>query len=255
MTNREMMEIAMGQSAEDMGCRREDFQSDKNVILPFKLGKNARIYLREPITCNFVSYGNNIVAASVNETLDVVSEYVGKFEFYHCFETPNMHWLNERLIEKGHKICFMAEYYLPDINRIPALSCAYQTRILKQEDFEEYYLPEWGNALCKDRKYLDVLGVGAYDGNALVGLAACSADCTDMWQIGVDVLPEYRRKGIASALTSALAKEIISRNKVPFYCTAWSNIRSAGNAIKSGFIPAWAEMTVKPTAIVDKLNL
>ena len=75
-----------------------------------------------------------------------------------------------------------------------------------------------------------------------------------MWQIGVDVLPEYRRQGIASALTSALAKEIISRNKVPFYCTAWSNVRSVRNAIKSGFVPAWVEMTAKPVTIVDEMN-
>ena len=137
MTNREMMEIAMRQSAEDMGCCENDFKVNKNVIVTLKLGKNARKYLKEPITCNLVSYGNNIMVASINETLDIVSEYVEKFEFYHCFETPNMHWLNERLIERGHKICFMAEYYLPDINRIPILSCAYKTRILKQEDFGE----------------------------------------------------------------------------------------------------------------------
>lgn len=254
MTNREMMEIAMRQSAEDMGCCENDFKVNKNVIVTLKLGKNARKYLKEPITCNLVSYGNNIMVASINETLDIVSEYVEKFEFYHCFETPNMHWLNERLIERGHKICFMAEYYLPDINRIPILSCAYKTRILKQEDFGELYRPEWSNALCEDRKQLDILGIGAYDGNTLVGLAACSADCKDMWQIGVDVLSEYRRQGIASALTSALAKEIINRNKVPFYCTAWSNVRSVRNAIKSGFVPAWVEMTAKPVTIVDEMN-
>lgn len=255
MTNHEMMEIAMRQSAEDIGCRKEDFQTDKNVVSHFELGKHARKYLKEPITCNLVSYGNNIVAASINETIDEVSEYVGKFDFYHCFETPNIHWLNERLIRKGHKICFMSEYYLPDINRIPVLSCGYETRILKQEDFGELYLPEWNNALCKERRDLDILGVGAYDGNTLVGLAACSADCEAMWQIGVDVLPEYRRQGIASALTSALAKEIINRDKVPFYCTAWSNIRSVRNAVKTGFVPAWVEMSAKPAAIVDKMNL
>lgn len=255
MTNHEMLEVAMQQSAEDIGCCKKDFMSNKNVVLPLKLGKNARKYLEEPITCTFVSYGNNIVAASINETLDIVSEYIGKFEFYHCFETPNIHWLNEWLMEKGYKICFMAEYYLPDISRIPNLSCAYQTRILKQGDFKELYMPEWSNALCKKRRHLDVLGVGAYDGNTLVGLAACSADCEDMWQIGVDVLPKYRRQGIASALTSTLAKEILNRNKVPFYCTAWSNIRSVRNAVKSGFIPAWVEMTTKPAAIVDEMNL
>ena len=42
MTNREMMEIAMRQSAEDMGCRVEDFKADKNVVVPIKLGKKAR---------------------------------------------------------------------------------------------------------------------------------------------------------------------------------------------------------------------
>ena len=74
MTNREMWEIAMRQSAEDMGCCAEDFKKNRNVVSLLKLGKGARKYLKEPITCNFVSYGNNIVAASINETLDLVSE-------------------------------------------------------------------------------------------------------------------------------------------------------------------------------------
>ena len=95
---------------------------------------------------------------------------------------------------------------------------------------------------------------GAYEHGNLIGLAACSADCDSMWQIGIDVLPEYRRKGIASSLTSKLAIEIIKREKVPFYCCAWCNIKSARNAVKSGFRPAWAEMTVKPKEEVDKMN-
>ena len=74
-----------------------------------------------------------------------------------------------------------------------------------------------------------------------------------MWQIGVDVLPEYRRQGIACALTSRLAVEILERGKVPFYCAAWSNIRSVRNAVKSGFRPAWAELTAKSVEFVDQL--
>jgi predicted GNAT family acetyltransferase len=99
-----------------------------------------------------------------------------------------------------------------------------------------------------------VLAVGAYDGGKLIGLAGCSADADEMWQIGVDVLTEYRRKGIASALTSRLAAEIIARGKVPFYCCAWSNLRSVRNAVKSGLYPAWTEMTVKPVSVVDEMN-
>jgi len=98
------------------------------------------------------------------------------------------------------------------------------------------------------------LGVGAYDNGRLVGLAGCSADCADMYQIGVDVIPEYRRQGIAAAMTSRLALEILKIDKVPFYCTAWCNLKSARNAIKCGFRPAWVELTARDTEFVDNFN-
>ena len=140
------------------------------------------------------------------------------------------------------------------MRKIKRLSCAYEIKILEQKDFADLYLPEWGNALCRDRKELDVLGVGAYENDRLIGLAGCSADCDRMWQIGIDVLPEYRRKGIAAALTSNLAVTALERDIVPFYCCAWSNIRSARNAVTSGFAPAWAEMTLKPIEVVEEMN-
>ena len=165
-----------------------------------------------------------------------------------------MHWLDERMGRMGQRVCFMAEYFLPDMGRLTRLPCVYELKVLEQKDFSELYLPEWSNALCEARRELDVLGVGAYENGRLIGLAACSADCDSMWQIGVDVLPEFRRKGIASSLTSNLAVEILEKGRVPFYCCAWSNIGSARNAVKSGFLPAWAEMTVKPAEIVNKMN-
>ena len=75
-----------------------------------------------------------------------------------------------------------------------------------------------------------------------------------MYQIGVDVLPEYRKKGIASALTSRLAIETFKLGKVPFYCAAWSNIPSVRNAIRCGFRPAWVELTARSSAFVDGMN-
>ena len=254
MTNRDILRLAMEQSAKDIGCDAEDFLSDGNIVVPFRLGPAAKKYYRLPIGCSFVSYGNNVVAAAEDGLFDIVKEYVERFDFFHCFETPNMYWLNKRLEPLGQTVCFMAEYFLPDIGRLKALPCKYKLRLLEKGAFEELYLPEWSNALCRDRKQLDVLCVGAYDGGKLIGLAGCSADAEAMRQIGVDVLPEYRRMGVASAVTSALALEILSRGKVPFYCAAWSNIRSVRNALRSGFLPAWAEMTVKPTAAADEMN-
>ena len=254
MTNQQIMSIAMRQSAIDLNADISDFTKEENVFVKSGLGALARKYYSEPIACNLVSYGSNIVASVKDEYKEMVKEYLGKFEFYHCFETPNMHWLDERMKEKGYRVCFMAEYFLPDINVLKRRECNYQLKVLEQKDFANLYLPTWSNALCEGRKQLDILGVGAYDNGKLIGLAACSADCDDMWQIGVDVLPEYRRQGIASSLTSNLAIEIMNRDKVPFYCCAWSNLKSVKNALRSGFVPGWVEMTVKAASFVEKMN-
>lgn len=254
MTNKEILDIAMQQSAYDLNAKASDFLMDTNVFVKFDLGPLAKKYYKEPIACNLVSYGNNIVASVKDEFKEIVEAYLSKFEFYHCFETPNLHWLDERMKEKGFRVCFMAEYFLPDVNVLKRRECKYQLKVLEQKDFADLYIPDWSNALCEDRKQRDILGVGAYDNGKLIGLAACSADCDDMWQIGVDVLPEYRRQGIASSLTSNLAMEIIARGKVPFYCCAWSNLKSLKNALRSGFVPAWVEMTVKASSAVEDMN-
>ena len=67
-----------------------------------------------------------------------------------------------------------------------------------------------------------------------------------MWQIGIDVLPQYRGRGVAAALVSRLAQETFARGKVPFYCAAWSNIPSKRTALRCGFFPAWVQLTAKP---------
>lgn len=254
MTNQDILKTAMEQSAIDLNCSAEDFMSAENKIVISKAHKDARRYLTLPFTCNLVSYGNNIVASVSEDLRGIVEQYIGKYPVEHCFETPNMQVLNSALMKKGLQVCFMAEYFLPNLDALERIPCDYETRILGSRDFEQLYVPEWSNALCEKRKQLDVLGVGAYDGGRLIALAACSADCDTMWQIGIDVLPQYRMRGIAAALTGSLALEILARGKTPFYCAAWSNIKSVRNAVKSGFRPAWVEMTAREIAFVEEMN-
>lgn len=255
ITNKEILQIAMKQSAMDANCNAADFCTEENVVVESVMNENARKYLKLPLACNLISYGNNIVASIQEEYRDIVTSYINKYPVEHCFETPNMYVLNNELQRYGVRICFMAEYFLPDVNCLKELKCDYELKILHKKEFADLYKPEWENALCEKRKELDVLGAAAYDGGKMIGLAACSADCDAMWQIGVDVLPEYRRKGIASALTSKLALEILNAGKIPFYCAAWSNVKSVRNAIKSGFKLAWIEMTAKEVSEVEKMNM
>lgn len=253
-TQERIIRIAMEQSAIDLCCQPEDFLKEENVIVISRAAKECRKYLKLPFFCNLVSYGNNLVASLDPKAMQIVRDYMERYGKVHAFETPNMHVLDDAFRPYGYQTCFMAEYFLPELSELKPLMCDYELRILHSEDFEDLYVEQWSNALCKDRKELDVLGVGAYDGGKLIGLAGCSADGKEMWQIGIDVRKEYRRQGLAASLTSHLALEILKRDKVPFYCAAWSNIPSVRNAVKAGFRPAWVEMTAKEEAYVNEMN-
>ena len=254
MTQEDILRIALEQSAVDYGCAPEDFRKGEGTITISGANPGARAYLPLPFELDMTSYGSCIVA-QCSERLKAVAEwYIRSYDVAHAFETPHLQALDDKLALYGLKTCFMAEYFLPQLDQLRELPCGYELRLLGPEDFKELYRPEWSNALCEQRRHLDVLGVGAYDGDTLVGLAACSADCEQMWQIGVDVRPEYRRRGIAGALTSRLAIEILNRGKVPFYCAAWCNLISVRNAIRCGFRPAWVTITARDKAFVDKMN-
>ena len=254
MNNQQILNIAMQQSACDSNCDADDFLRMENKVVLSAPNPLARSYLELPFLCDFTSYGNNIVASVSEKLAAVVTAYINRYRVEYCFETPNLHVLMASLRPFSCNVCLMAEYFLPDVDRIVPLKCGYETRLLLPEDFRELYLPEWSNALCRKRRQNDRLAVGAYDRGRLIGLAGCSADCAAMWQIGVDVLPEYRRQGIAAALTSQLAVECLEREIVPFYSSAWSNLKSVRNALRSGFQPGWIQLTVKSNDSISAMN-
>ena len=250
MTNQDILRIAMRQSALEQNCAASDFLASENKVVRSRANSSARVYLTLPHSVNLVSYGNNIVATTRHDLMDTVKEYINRYDVHACFETPQLLVFNEALRPYGLCACFMAEYFLPDLELLHALPCPFEVRRLGPEDFSGLYKPEWGNALCAKRRQYDRLCLGAYRDDELVGLAGASADCENMWQIGIDVLPAFRCQGIASALVSQLALALLDEGKVPFYCAAWSNIRSVRTAIKCGFRPAWVELTAKTQEFV-----
>ena len=246
MTRREILEIALRQSAVDCGCAPEDFLSSENAVFQSQKQPGARKYLALPHLLDFVSYGHGIVASGREELLPLARRHLEAFPGHAAFEAAGIVSLARALAPLNLSPVYDGEYYLPDPDQLRAHACPFPLRVLEWNALNDLYRPEWSNALCESRRELDVLAVGAYDGERLVGLAGCSADCEAMWQIGVDVLPEYRARGIAKALTSRLAFETLRRERVPFYCCGWANVASARNAIACGFRPAWAQLTVKP---------
>ena len=83
MTNKEILDIAMQQSAYDINAKASDFLMDTNVFVKLEIGPLARKYYEEPIACNLVSYGSNIVASvkdeyrKINKMLLQAAKFVG----------------------------------------------------------------------------------------------------------------------------------------------------------------------------------
>ena len=237
---------ALEQSALDCACAPSDFAKGEHVVTVSRLQAGARRDLSLPHAFDMVSYGSNVVASVREELVPAAERYLAGRSAQECFAPPVLHELGALLAPFGLRIGCQSEYYLPDPARMREWSCAYALRVLERGDFCALYLPQWGNALCAARREYDVLCVGAYDGDSLAGLAGCSADGERLWQIGIDVLPEYRNRGVARALVSRLAREAFARGKVPFYCVAWSNILSQKTALACGLVPAWIQLTAKP---------
>lgn len=254
MTRDEIYAAARRQSAIDLGCAAEDFLRSENVTVLSRTDPRARRYLTLPFSCQLVTYGGNIVASVSAELRAPVEQYLSDCPTRHyAFETPRLLALDEALKPFGHRVCFMAEYFLPDPDAVSVPEAPFELRVLYPEDLSSLYTPEWSNALCEARRELDMLAVGAYDDGRLVGLAGCSADCEDMWQIGVDVLPSHRGLGLGPALTGRLTAEIFARDRIPFYCAAWSNIRSVRTALRCGYRPAWIEVTARDADFTGKI--
>jgi GNAT superfamily N-acetyltransferase len=87
-----------------------------------------------------------------------------------------------------------------------------------------------------------MVAVVASCGGETAGVAAATADCDLMWQIGVDTLPAYRQRGIAKATVSALTEILLSKAILPYYSTRAVNIASQRTALSLGYFPAWVEL-------------
>jgi GNAT superfamily N-acetyltransferase len=94
----------------------------------------------------------------------------------------------------------------------------------------------------------DVVAAVARHGGNVVGIAAASADCDRLWQIGVDVVPAARGAGIGRALVSGLTEAVFHHERIPYYSAALSNVPSLALATSIGYWPLWCELYVRDEA-------
>ncbi|MCR5251577.1 MAG: GNAT family N-acetyltransferase [Lachnospiraceae bacterium] len=243
MSKEEIYEAVREQLAIEFNCRPEDFCGEENVITTPVLHEKRRKFSDKKFFLQMATFGNNTVISADEKIHPWLREWVrGKRGFW-LFEQHNFYELEKELRKHGHQMSLTHHMFLPG-PEISDMKTDLKIRWLEQGDMEPYYgKEEFSNALCDcflpERP--DVLAVIALDGEKIMGMAGCSADTPTMWQIGIDVLPEYRCRGIGRTLVTLLKDEALRRGAMPYYGTSLSNLGSWKIALSTGFEPAWVE--------------
>lgn len=241
---------ALDQLALDYGVSPQALsREDHTLVVPQKLPGQRR-YTQEPPLFQMVTTGRGAVIAAQPELHQQLRKWAGDQPGHRLFEYPKLRRLEEILLPWGWEVSGTFHMFLPRHGQSPAALPRGFAFHWYDEDTVKGLYPNslFPNALSSGENPLrpDVIALAAFDGEKLIALAGASADGEKLWQVGIDVLPAYRGRGLGKALVAALCARVIQLGKVPFYGTAPANLHSQNIAVKCGFFPAWAEVSSRP---------
>ena len=230
MTTKKMLRIVKTQLATDLNCSPSDFNRDGIVFCEAKENPGRRPFPRGERHIEMYTMGSAVIVSATPDILPYLREQLDGKNRDEAFDVPFIF---------GQGIC-----HLPDIENIAPITAPDGVEIVTvaQPDISNLYVHKgfyfalWYEPHIRPETLVTV----AYVDGVVAGMAGASDDCEMMWQIGINVLPKYRKRGIAAALTNRLAMEVLERGKIPYYGAATSNIASQRVAHRAGFRPAWA---------------
>jgi len=244
-TKNEILYTAKCQLSLDYNCQLFDFEKEENTIVKKEPMDGSRVYDNDGCFLKILCFGGRAIISASSIIIPWFEEKLINKDAAWFFEYPKLRVIDKKLQEFGHEIADVHHYYLPN----PKWQNVEPITNVKWYESEEIYQFEndhrFREALAFDKNHPDVLAVAAFDGDNIMGMAGASADSKTMWQIGIDVLPEYRSRGIGRNLVILLKNEILKRGKIPFYGTVESHFHSQNIAVSAGFFPAWAELYSK----------
>lgn len=139
-------------------------------------------------------------------------------------------------------------YYIPDVSFSDISACKMEdSKMFRYEHLEGKEIQKlagitgFENSLAFDEhgRTPTRIVVCAYQEHEIAGIAGASVESSTMWEMGVDVKPEYRGNGLATVLVKKLATLILQKDVLPFYCASVTNIGSQMVAARCGLLPRW----------------
>jgi hypothetical protein len=237
---------AKEQLALDYNCRPESFSRGGTTVTRSALNAGRRLFSDTPFFFNIASFGSGTVISAAGKVIPFAQTIAEKTSDG-LLTTPDAAKLYAFAAAERRSV-FQTIYYLPKaaVFDIPPLEEGFSLRIIEGSDIKKLYRYGFDNAFCKkngERHDTAAAIILTPDGK-IASVAGASSDSELFWQIGIDTLPEYRKKNLAKVLVTVLSNEIADTGRVPYYSAVPQNIPSHRTALASGFVPAWAEWSV-----------
>lgn len=171
-----------------------------------------------------------ILVSSSENMYDYVCEKLKDKNTYEVFEFPLVY---------GQSI-----FYIPNLNKITRQDevSKYEFKLFDGNTNEIDLSSGFENAITfEDGKCISNIAYCAYEDGKVIGVAGADKVADDIWEVGIGVLPEYRKDGLATILTKNLTLKILEKGIVPIWTASVSNIGSQAVATNSDYIPLWME--------------
>ena len=171
-----------------------------------------------------------ILVSSSENMYDFVSEKLKNKDTYEIFEFPLVY---------GQSI-----YFVPNLNKISKQEeiSKYEFKLFDGNTNEIDLESGFENAITfENKRCISNIAYCAFKDGKIIGVAGADKINDEIWEVGIEVLPEYRKDGLATILTKNLTLKILQKGIVPIWSASVSNIGSQAVATNSDYIPLWME--------------
>lgn len=205
-----------------LGCSTEELSGDGVLYLANRAA--------EPPFLQLAAIGERVVVSASPELLPRVRELTEGRSRDEIFELPLVY---------GQTI-----HFIPDDLTNRPMPDGYEYSLLEGEALRELAgLRGFPNSLAFDGNGHTGTGIVCFakSGSKIAALAGAGQESENLWEMGVDTDTAHRGKGLGAALVGWLARELMERERVPFYSASVTNIGSQSVAHRAGLRPIWVD--------------
>jgi hypothetical protein len=192
MSDKDIETAVRAQLATDLNCAPNDFDRDGFVFCEARENPGRRPFPRGERHFEMLTSGSAVIVSTTPDILPYIREQLDGKTRDEAFSMPFVYGT--------------VHYFVPDNPHPIPMPDRFDVNIVERDEIISLYRHKgFDGAMSYNINHPrpDMLAATATIGTSVAGVACASADCEMLWQIGIVVLPEHRRFGLAAALTKS----------------------------------------------------